>query len=74
MQGLRVAGLTGGLGTAIGTVIKVFSIRPDLFWIALLGQTIVAGSQAVVLNLPPRLAAVWFGPNEVTLIRNDNVN
>ncbi|RZC37108.1 putative MFS-type transporter C09D4.1, partial [Asbolus verrucosus] len=65
-KGLRVAGLIGALGTALGTAIKVFSIDRDSFWIVLTGQGIVSASQLLILCLPPRVAAVWFKPNEVS--------
>ncbi|KAJ3627392.1 hypothetical protein MTP99_014772 [Tenebrio molitor] len=65
-KGLRVAGLIGGLGTTLGTAIKVFSTGRDSFWLVLLGQGIVAASQLLILCLPPRIAAVWFKPNEVS--------
>ncbi|EFA11809.1 uncharacterized MFS-type transporter C09D4.1 [Tribolium castaneum] len=64
--GLRAAGLIGGLGTALGTSIKVFSIGRESFWIVLLGQAVVSASQLLILCLPPRIAAVWFKPNEVS--------
>lgn len=38
----------------------------DGFWITFVGQTIVGASQMFTLGIPPRLAAVWFGPNEVS--------
>ena len=65
-QGLRVVGLIGGLGTAIGTGIKVFSTSRDSFWVVLLGQGICSASQLMILCLPPRIAAVWFKPSEVS--------
>ncbi|CAH1173871.1 unnamed protein product [Phaedon cochleariae] len=65
-KGLRMAGLIGCIGTLIGTGIKVLSIRNDLFWVVLLGQTIVSASQLVIICLPPKIASVWFKPNEVS--------
>ncbi|KAJ3665624.1 hypothetical protein Zmor_001113 [Zophobas morio] len=65
-QGLRAAGLIGGLGTAIGTGIKVFSTSRDSFWVVLVGQGICSASQLLILCLPPRIAAVWFKHNEVS--------
>ncbi|KAK6044138.1 hypothetical protein COOONC_18356 [Cooperia oncophora] len=44
----------------------MFSTNPDGFWITFVGQTIVGASQMFTLGIPPRLAAVWFGPNEVS--------
>ena len=66
LQGLRVAAICGVLGTCIGAWIKVFSVQPDLFWLAFVGQSIVAASQCFILSLPAKLAAVWFGPDQVS--------
>jgi len=65
-QGLRVAVLIGSFGTALGSWIKVFSASPNLFWVTFVGQTVVAISQIFVLGIPPLLAAIWFGPNEIS--------
>lgn len=65
-QGLRVAALCGCLGTCLGAWIKVLAIEPHLFWVAFIGQAIVATSQVFILSLPAKLAAVWFGPNQVS--------
>jgi FLVCR family feline leukemia virus subgroup C receptor-related protein len=50
----------------IGSWIKVFSASPNLFAVAFFGQTVVAVSQIFILGIPPLLAAVWFGPNQVS--------
>ncbi|VVC26311.1 Hypothetical protein CINCED_3A025727 [Cinara cedri] len=65
-KGLRVAMVAGALGTMIGAWFKVGSSNPDRFYMTMIGQTIVASSQVFILNLPARLAAVWFGPLEVS--------
>ena len=44
----------------------MFSIAPDRFLITFIGQTVVAVAQTFILSLPARLAAVWFGQNEVS--------
>lgn len=64
--GLRVVALLGGFGNALGACIKVVSAWPDGFWLTFIGQAIVGSSQIFILGIPPRLAAVWFGPNEVS--------
>jgi FLVCR family feline leukemia virus subgroup C receptor-related protein len=56
----------GALGTACGSWIKVASASPDMFAVAFVGQTLVAVSQVFILSVPARLAAVWFGPSEVS--------
>lgn len=58
--------LLGSIGTCAGSWIKVGSVDPNLFWVTFLGQSIVALSQACILSVPPRLAAVWFGPEQVS--------
>lgn len=65
-QGIRIAVLLGAAGTCVGAWIKVFSIAPDRFLITFIGQTVVAVAQTFILSLPARLAAVWFGQNEVS--------
>lgn len=65
-QGLRFAALAGAIGTTLGSWIKVFSVSPGLFWVTFIGQTLVAVSQSFVLSVPARLAAVWFGPDQVS--------
>ncbi|EFA03239.1 uncharacterized MFS-type transporter C09D4.1 [Tribolium castaneum] len=65
--GLRVAIIIGMVGTCAGAWIKVASVAPDRFWVGFLGQGIVALSQVFVLSVPARLAAVWFGPTQVSL-------
>ncbi|KAI4454468.1 major facilitator superfamily protein-related [Holotrichia oblita] len=64
--GLRFCVLVGIIGTTIGAWIKIFSIRPDLFWVSFMGQVVVFAFQTFILSLPPKIAAVWFGPNEIS--------
>lgn len=64
--GLRIAAVSGVVGTCLGAWIKCFSIQPDLFWVGFIGQSIVAASQVFILSLPAKVAAVWFGPDQVS--------
>ncbi|KAI4454469.1 major facilitator superfamily protein-related [Holotrichia oblita] len=64
--GLRFCVLAGIIGTTIGAWIKIFSVRPDLFWVSFMGQVVVFTFQTFILSLPPKIAAVWFGPNEIS--------
>ncbi|XP_037046859.1 feline leukemia virus subgroup C receptor-related protein 2 [Bradysia coprophila] len=64
--GLRTTAICGSLGTCIGAWIKVFSVDPNLFYVGFIGQSIVAASQVFILSLPARIAAVWFGPDQVS--------
>ncbi|XP_071538239.1 choline/ethanolamine transporter flvcr2a isoform X2 [Panulirus ornatus] len=65
-KGLRKAVLIGSCGTMIGSWIKVGSVAQDRFWLTFLGQCTTAVSQIFILGIPPRLAAVWFGPTQVS--------
>lgn len=65
-MGLRFVVICGAAGTFAGAWIKMFSFHPHQFYIGFIGQTIIAISQVFVLSLPSRVAAVWFGPNEVS--------
>lgn len=58
----------GGIATGLAAVIKVFSIRQDLFYVVLIGQAIGSAAQVLILPLPTKIAAVWFKPNEVSQI------
>ncbi|CAK1601579.1 unnamed protein product [Parnassius mnemosyne] len=64
--GLRVTTIIGSFGTCAGAWLKVFSVPQDMFWLGFAGQTVVAISQVFILNVPPRLAAVWFGADQVS--------
>ena len=64
-KGLRLSVLLGALLTAVGSCIKIAGIRPDLFGVAMLGQTICAVAQAFTLSVPARLSVLWFGPTEI---------
>lgn len=52
--------------TAVGAWIKVLSVSPERFYVTFIGQTIVGAAQIFSLGVPPKLAAVWFGANEVS--------
>ncbi|KAL1449231.1 hypothetical protein WDU94_000447 [Cyamophila willieti] len=64
--GIRKSVLIGATFTCLGAWIKLLSLSPDRFWVTFLGQTIVAGSQIFILNIPAQLAATWFGRSEVS--------
>uniref|UniRef100_A0A336KTF1 Choline/ethanolamine transporter FLVCR1 n=1 Tax=Culicoides sonorensis TaxID=179676 RepID=A0A336KTF1_CULSO len=64
--GLRIIAISGAFGTCLGAWIKTFSVNPELFYVGFIGQSVVAVSQVFILSLPARVAAVWFGPNQVS--------
>ncbi|PNF14534.1 hypothetical protein B7P43_G15362 [Cryptotermes secundus] len=66
LKGLRWTIFLGTLGTALGSWIKAVSVAPDRFWVTFTGQTFVALSQVFLVSIPPRLAAVWFGSDQVS--------
>ena len=65
-KGLRVVGLLANLLNAAGAWIKCGAIDPSRFYVLMMGQTVCAIAQVFILGIPARLAAVWFGPNEVS--------
>ena len=65
-KGLKVIGILGTLLNALGAWIKCASVSPHRFPVLMLGQTVCAVAQVFILGIPARLAAVWFGPNEVS--------
>ncbi|CAC5392274.1 FLVCR [Mytilus coruscus] len=65
-KGLRVSACCGAFLNAIGAWIKVASVNSDRFGVLMFGQTMCAIAQVFTLSLPARIAAVWFGPNEVS--------
>lgn len=65
-KGLRTVIISGTLLNCIGAWLKCISASPDRFWLLMIAQTICGIAQVFVLEVPPRLAAVWFGPNEVS--------
>ncbi|KAI6233066.1 putative MFS-type transporter C09D4.1 [Aphelenchoides fujianensis] len=60
--GLRVSLLIGAFGNCFGAWLKIL----NKFWLTFVAQTIVGSSQVFILGIPPRLAAVWFGPEQVS--------
>ncbi len=64
-KGLRLSCILGALLTAIGACLKCAAVRPDLFAVAMVAQTICAIAQAFTLGIPARLSALWFGPTEI---------
>lgn len=67
LQGLRWALIVAAGLTSLGSWIKVGSVGRDRFWVTMFGQVVVAVGQVFMLFLPPRLASVWFGPDQVSL-------
>ncbi|KAJ8947408.1 hypothetical protein NQ318_009614 [Aromia moschata] len=64
--GMRKAVITGMLGTCLGSWVKVGAVHSDRFWLVFIGQSLIAFSQVFVLSAPARIAAIWFGPSQVS--------
>ncbi|XP_076816453.1 choline/ethanolamine transporter flvcr2a-like [Clavelina lepadiformis] len=64
--GLRRILLFGATLNAVGSLIKIGSVSPNLFFVSFLGQTISACAQSFILEIPPKIASLWFGPSEVS--------
>ena len=65
-KGLRIVGILGTLLNMLGAWLKCAAVNPDRFALLMTAQTICAIAQVFILGIPARLAAVWFGPNEVS--------
>ncbi|XP_013389953.1 feline leukemia virus subgroup C receptor-related protein 1 [Lingula anatina] len=65
-KGLRVTCVVGTFLNCTGAWLKCASVEPSRFGFLMFAQAICSVAQIFVLGIPPRLAAVWFGPNEVS--------
>jgi len=65
-KGLKLSILIGGLLTTLGSVIKCTAVNPNLFAVAMLGQTICGIAQAFTLSVPARLSAIWFESSRIS--------
>ncbi len=65
VQGLRRTVLLAGTLNCLASWIKAASARRDLYVVTMVGQTLAGITQAFILAVPARLAAVWFGAGEV---------
>ncbi|XP_067947626.1 heme transporter FLVCR2-like [Watersipora subatra] len=65
-KGLRLTAILGSFLNCLGAWLKCAAVSPNRFLLLLVAQTICAIAQVFILGTPPRLAAVWFGPDEVS--------
>ena len=63
---LRIIVLIGSCLNTGGAIIKCFSAKPSLSWLTFLGQAVSGLTMPILLQVPPRLAAVWFPSTEVS--------
>ena len=64
--GLRKSALLGSFFNALGAGLKIFAAKPDLFWLIMLAQFFNAVAETFVLQLPPKIAGLWFPANEIS--------
>ncbi|XP_001604452.1 feline leukemia virus subgroup C receptor-related protein 2-like [Nasonia vitripennis] len=64
--GIRRTLILGSCMSCLGAWIKTFAIAPDRFYVVLIGQSIVAITQVLMLPIPGRIAAKWFGSAELS--------
>nr|XP_033794615.1 feline leukemia virus subgroup C receptor-related protein 1 isoform X2 [Geotrypetes seraphini] len=64
--GLRLTALLGSGLNCLGAWLKCASVRPSLFGVTMLAQTVCSVAQVFILGLPSHVASVWFGPKEVS--------
>ena len=64
--GLRTIALTGSALNCLGAWVKLGSLQPRLFPVAVLGQVVCSVAQVFILGMPSRIASVWFGDDEVS--------
>ncbi|XP_071113174.1 choline/ethanolamine transporter flvcr2a-like [Haliotis cracherodii] len=65
-KGLRVNNIVGSLLNTMGAWLKVGALGPERFPVLMTGQVLCAMAEVFVVSIPPRLAAVWFGPDQVS--------
>lgn len=64
--GLRVNNVIGCVINAVGAWLKCAAAAPTRFPVLMAAQTLCGIAQVFIVSIPPRLAATWFGPNEVS--------
>ncbi|XP_058794849.1 heme transporter FLVCR2-like isoform X2 [Phymastichus coffea] len=64
--GLRWSIVLGSALCCLGSWIKTLSVSPDRFYLTLVGQAVAAISLTIMLPLPGRVGAKWFGSDEIS--------
>lgn len=49
-----------------GAWMKCTAVAPDRFMVLMAAQTVCSIAQVFILGMPARVAAVWFGPDQVS--------
>eukprot|EP01113_Clastostelium_recurvatum_P043400 TRINITY_DN7172_c0_g1_i3.p1 TRINITY_DN7172_c0_g1~~TRINITY_DN7172_c0_g1_i3.p1 ORF type:complete len:490 (-),score=73.27 TRINITY_DN7172_c0_g1_i3:45-1472(-) len=66
-MGLRVSVVAAAALVAAGSVIRVFCMSYDTFWMVGAGQLLNAAAGPIVMSVPPLVSAAWFPAEERTL-------
>ncbi|XP_065215557.1 uncharacterized MFS-type transporter C09D4.1-like [Planococcus citri] len=64
--GVRYTMILGAFGITLGNWIKVFSVAPDRFYVAFLGQCCSVSFLMMSYGLMGRFTAIWFGADEIS--------
>jgi len=64
--GLRNIALIGSFINALGSVVKCLGTGRESWWIVFTGQFFSACGQCFILELPPKIAAIWFPSSEIS--------
>uniref|UniRef100_A0A3Q2EKN8 FLVCR choline and putative heme transporter 2 n=1 Tax=Cyprinodon variegatus TaxID=28743 RepID=A0A3Q2EKN8_CYPVA len=65
-RGIRDVVLVGSAFNCIGSWIKIAGASPDGFLVTFFGQFVCSVATVFFLGIPPYVASVWFGENEVS--------
>ena len=65
-QGVRYTMILGAAGITLGNWIKFFSVAPNLFHIAFIGQCCSVSFLMLTFGLLGRFTAIWFGADEIS--------
>ncbi|KAK9879956.1 hypothetical protein WA026_008466 [Henosepilachna vigintioctopunctata] len=52
--------------TVVGTLIKLFAVQKDRFYLNIISQSICGIAQVFMLSIPSKVANTWFGAGEVS--------
>lgn len=56
----------GSVATTLAAWINVLAAHPDRFYLVMIAQGLSALGQLFIMSVPPNLAAIWFGPDQVS--------
>ncbi len=58
--------ILGSVTTTLAAWINVLAAHPDRFYLVMIAQLLSSLGQVFVMSVPPNLAAIWFGPDQVS--------